>query len=791
MSGVADRSPPAAGSRSGSGGRLSLAVIFLTAVGVRVWGAWVSRYITDFDSSVVALMARHMAEGRGWPVFFYGQHYMGSLEPAVSAGLVRLLGPTGFAVCLGPALVAVAALATLYAWAKDAGGPTAARAATALCVIGPAGYFWFQFAPRGGYMVALLASAFLLWKSGRLAVRSRAGGNGPGGDFFLLGLAAGLGLWSHPIIVSAAITAVLSLLIGWKGAFWRRPGSILAGLVGTVIGLAPWWIYNLTRGWPSLEILDNAGGVPIRLGIRLAWAQWIRMVGLYDWPNGLHLGVAAGYLVLAGMGMAVAVRDLAVRRDWDRSAAARLNGLLFIGISTLFLIRSRFVTLNTARYLLPIVPALALFAGLAIVRARHSWVRRVAAGIGLLILLSQTAALPELIERGRRVSRLRKGQEELRAALDAEGIRTLYAPLQAYPLNFMMGETITFSDSRKVFYGPYYEKAEFSDTPGFLKNHAGIAEFLAAGGGRAREAGPPGSRFHFDFSPPGDRLQTIPLTSAKSILFNGQPAPELADRHANTGRGPDFNLQTQTVEFRFARAVAPRRLRLEFAPPENLPTGFSVEIRDPETGDWQEVLPRQRATRFFWSGPRPFDGGRRQRMEFQLDGRETSAARVLLIDPDAERRPPTWKLTETDIFQSESGRTGGGNEVLPELLDLIEERGLQRVYADRWESNRIHLATGGRIAVELSPKLGWEGGLEADGKVHADQRTAFLVRGPDAGDTGRALREAGLAFREFAVEPWVLLVIDRAPDGSLPLYWTGYALRLNHSGPAGGSETNP
>ena len=55
-------------------------------------------------------MARHMAALKEFPVFFYGQAYMGSLEPMASALMVRLLGSTGFAVTLGPVLFAAAAL---------------------------------------------------------------------------------------------------------------------------------------------------------------------------------------------------------------------------------------------------------------------------------------------------------------------------------------------------------------------------------------------------------------------------------------------------------------------------------------------------------------------------------------------------------------------------------------------------------------------------------------------------------------------------------------------------------
>ena len=80
--------------------RWALAALLL-GVAARIWGAWACRFLVVPDTAVVGLMARHMAALKEFPVFFYGQAYMGSLEPLASALLVRLLGPTGFAVTLG------------------------------------------------------------------------------------------------------------------------------------------------------------------------------------------------------------------------------------------------------------------------------------------------------------------------------------------------------------------------------------------------------------------------------------------------------------------------------------------------------------------------------------------------------------------------------------------------------------------------------------------------------------------------------------------------------------------
>ncbi len=773
--------------------RLALALTFLAAAAIRVWGAWAIRYIADVDSSVVALMARHMAAGREWPVFFYGQTYMGTLEPMVSALLVRVFGPTGFAVNLGPSLLSLAALAMLYVWAKDAGGPRAGLAATALCVIGPRFYFAFQLAPRGGYVIALFTGTFLLWKSARISARSGAGRPVGGREFFLLGLVGGLGFWSHSIIISAVLTATVILLIGWRGAFWRYPRQVMTGLAGGAIGLAPWWIYNLAHGWVSLRMLDYLAGIPWRYGIQWAWHRWIQMTGLAAWPAGYRLGAAWGYLVLAAAGVAVAAVSSVRRRRWDRATAARTAAVLFIAISAVFYIRSHYVRMNTARYLVPVIPALALFWGTAIAAAPRVWQRRAAAGLGLLLLASQTTTLPEYLDYSRSIPNREARQEALREALEAEGVRTIYAPLQAYHLNFTLGEAFTFTESRRIFYMPYYEEAEFSDEPAYLMNHAGINHFLETAGGEARRGGPRGYRFHFALRPPRDRLESVPGEEWRSVEFNGGPAPELSDLRVDTGRNPVPGADTHEVEIRFSRPAAVRRLRLAFQPlwpadPWNRPAAIAVDIQSPGGGEWREVLSRKWISRFYWSGPRPFESGRRHRVEVELPAEPAGGIRARLIDPHGTYREVVWRLIEVSVFEAAPGEQPDEVEALPELSRLLEEQGINRLYADRWESNRVFLETGGRVKVILNEKLPRPGGIPPGREVAGIAGTAFLPRAHDAGSTKRVLRDLGWAFREFPVGPWTLLVCGEPPEtfppgAALPLYWTGYALRA--VGPAG------
>ncbi len=109
---------------------------------------------------VFGLMASHMAEGRAWPVFFYGQAYMGSLEPMLGALFCLLFGTSAFAVALGTGLSAF--LLTLVAWrmARALAGPWAALYAAALFATVSPAFAAYMADPRGGYAMALLQQPY-------------------------------------------------------------------------------------------------------------------------------------------------------------------------------------------------------------------------------------------------------------------------------------------------------------------------------------------------------------------------------------------------------------------------------------------------------------------------------------------------------------------------------------------------------------------------------------------------------------------------------------------------------
>src|SRR5262249_26057267 len=69
----------------------------------------------DSDQAVVGLMAKHLAEARAFPLFFYGQHYMLGVEAWLAAPLFKVAGASVLTLKL-PLLVMNVAIAGLLLW---------------------------------------------------------------------------------------------------------------------------------------------------------------------------------------------------------------------------------------------------------------------------------------------------------------------------------------------------------------------------------------------------------------------------------------------------------------------------------------------------------------------------------------------------------------------------------------------------------------------------------------------------------------------------------------------------
>ena len=93
---------------------LAIAFIVVAVVARTFPFVWWPNAHFDSDQAIVGLMAKHISEGRAWPLYFYGQNYMLAVEPYLAAPVMWGLGATVLAVKLPLVLINVAAAVLLF-----------------------------------------------------------------------------------------------------------------------------------------------------------------------------------------------------------------------------------------------------------------------------------------------------------------------------------------------------------------------------------------------------------------------------------------------------------------------------------------------------------------------------------------------------------------------------------------------------------------------------------------------------------------------------------------------------
>ncbi len=750
---------------------------FAVGVASRVYGAWAGRYISNPDCGIVAIMARHMAEGKEWPIFFYGQAYMGSLEPMISALLCRLFGISGFMVCMGTAVAAIVTLPVIYLWGRDVGGKSSALGALALSAVGPYFYFMFQFAARGGYMVMLVMGLLAMLLSARTAFELQNGVQVKRHRYLLIGLIAGVGWWTNPLIISALLASAAILAFGLrKKIFSVAP---LLGLIGFIVGSLPFWLWNAGNNWQSFDMLTASGGVSTIKGFHYLYIRYERLVGLQDWLAPLRMVVMWGYLLLAAAGFLLGIKDIRYNRLSLRGASTLTAGL-FVLFSIGFFVRSSFATMNTARYLIPLVPVFAVLIG-SFISSVNKRVGMFAASIPVLLLIaSYWTVFPDLHKQSKAAPVCAERVHKLQNYLIENDIKAVYSHFMDHSLNFNMSESVVVTTLHGDRYKPYSRKAELTDDVGYLRHYGYISSFLNNTGGTAVKGGAGRYSITYNCKAPEGGLVEVDLKGKCKITdHTGRDcSDELLDRNVNTlWSGTQEKNKQEWVLVTFDNPLVLRRMRLLGTGASHFPRRMKVEILEAGKEEWVTLHENHSVTGYFWSGPRPYWWGRRHRQEYTLKDIKLDSIRV--ISDLSNGTPLLWQLKEVQFFAPASDNEFDPVQSMPALIKKIQQRNIKRLFADRWESNRVFDLLNGKVRVELNQRAFHDYKWDIDKNIINDS-TGVLVRDYDASLTRRELDEAGVLAHEEVIDGWVLFdsfsIESGAAEFVKPLIWTGFTL---------------
>ena len=595
--------------------------------------AWQAAYSPSMDYAVVVDMARNMANGADFPTFFYGQAYMGSLEPALSAALCFLIGPHPFWVCMGSAILGIATLFAIMRFGRTLGGEVGACIALALVICAGANWTHFTVSPRGGYALASLLSLLAVYFGAVVEFQAPAPQRMRVAPGVALGLAAGLAFWNFWITLPAFAASCVMLVARYSARClsWR---FAVPATVAFFIGSAPWWFWSLHNGGgafdmnpgvlrpPGLAVMSQITTITIprffclRGGLASFWRN------PFPWP----LVSIAVFALLDAM--------------ISKSAQRRRLAITVVIYSLLFYLVYAFTAFgasNAARYFVHFVPAFALSGGAALGAAFQNHSPKALRWAAALILVSwglftapaSLNATEQLMsdihcEGGGWASEMQAAAEDPALAQPA------FADFPLFGANWVTDRRLCFASPIRWRYKPYLLRLEESESPAVINNSQAFGEFCQATLGQSRSRKIHGLDITDKIlAPPelreieSDAIAAISIAGDKGSLealsvFLDDDLSTFATL-TSSSEAIDIVLGND-CEICGVSAIPLYSRRL---------CGIRAEIVD-QGGNVSETLARCNPIGgWFWSGPRPFMFGPDSRLELRWKPRRLSRLRLV------------------------------------------------------------------------------------------------------------------------------------------------------------------
>lgn len=648
----------------------AIPLALLLAIVVRL-PFWIEALHTpvDGDTAIVGLMARHPGVG----TTFWGQPYGSPLDSWVALPFVAAWGHRTEALRLPVFLLALLLVPLAYALAREL-HPRAALPAAVLVACPPPYFLLLASLPPPFYPTTLVLCGLVLLLAAQAGRRlGEEGGSPPRGTLLLLGLFAGLALWTHLMSASAIAAAA-----AWVAVKSRGKRRLLAwALVPLVAASAPLWSRAL-RDAEALRIVEVSGrdepalahlatvlprlheplGGVLGTHVPVVADDAEHVVRAPGWAAGLTVLLYGFLLVLAG-------------RASSRGHVALLY-LLAAGLALLAFPLPVRAGPHTLRFLTPLylpVAALATWAASPRGTSRRAWV------VVLALAVLHLGLGARLLETWRRSDRaeapfLLQDLGPVRRALEAAGVRHAYASyVPAFRLTWESGERIVASP-------PWNDRFRHWPLPllddvRFARN---VAWVLTPG---VPSALPPPDAFEAQMQRLGGRWRRVEAGPAVVFLAFVPPfAPEV-EPWPGAGAAGDRDLRT----FVEPEPAAPFELRLPSPRPlqaltlvaaldgPRLPRSADVQV-SADGLSFETVASRRRReerTDLLWVNGHPQGVIDHDVLAVPLGGRVVLALRVV---PVQSSEP--WRIGEV-LLHAEPGRQAW-DEWLPPGLDWDERR---------------------------------------------------------------------------------------------------------------------
>lgn len=478
--------------------RLTFRLVLVLLAGLVVFRAfpfvwWPSTHF-DSDQAIVGLMAKHISEGRAFPLYFYGQHYMLAVEAYLAAPVMAVMGATVTALKLPLVAINIAAVVLLArAAVRDAGLTPLAAAVAVLPLALPASPIAARVTEANGGNVEPWLYVALMWLLRRQpwALGVVIGISTLHREFAMYGVAALLILeafevllaparveqlsnaarrWTMAGLAAVAVVSVASIAHPYASAM--GPGTsgddarllaIAADPVGGRLCFDPsLWPERAHLLWTD-HLPRIVGGTPAAL----------REYGVLTGVFAGRTGVGVWVLAITLFGLASGVRLLwpvrPARRPQESAVSPRL-GFYLVLVGLISTAVYGFATCSDIRVATMRYNLLGVFVPVgALVLAFQAWrAPLVRAGLSAAVVLWCTFNALDVAALTREYMRqpLVDDRRVVTEALEARGVTTAWAAFRdAYHISFMTKERVRVSANDYIRIRAYADEAAATGAP--------------------------------------------------------------------------------------------------------------------------------------------------------------------------------------------------------------------------------------------------------------------------------------------------------------------------------------
>jgi hypothetical protein len=283
-----------------------IALLFIFATLLARWPyIQAAQTVLHTDEAIVGTMANDILQGERFPLYFYGQRYMGALEAYAIAAVQAVIGSPMISLRLAPALFLTALVAATYLMLTHWFGRRGAIVGAASLIACSPMFLQWSVAARGGYVEVMLCGILLWWGYGHWCTGTN---DVKSWHRAAMGSLIGFGLWINPMMAVFMAPIVVHALLNRPlryfeasnlGSAWVRfsrdlwpnvPWTMPAVVLGLVTALS--FIVCVTVGSEGVEyvLLYNIIPKPAAAGvimlicvsagawvaIKTTWFKWAR-----------------------------------------------------------------------------------------------------------------------------------------------------------------------------------------------------------------------------------------------------------------------------------------------------------------------------------------------------------------------------------------------------------------------------------------------------------------------------------------------------------------------------------